>query len=599
MAGSGPCSSNLAGAGGNSATPIGVGPRCHPTVDDANPADGQAAAVTGLSPKTSKTPTKGMNDMSTKHTLTRRRWKAATAALGIVTGIATLALPMLTATPAQAICDKEKDPLCGTQPPPPPSYASPFVHIDSARQTPALNQVRIIGWTADNDFPTTPLTVSFEVDGNIVSTGIANLIRPDLLTGYGVAHGFDVTISASNAPHTIGVLAHNIDPTGTGKLPGTNTLVTTPEDMVDHFDPTGIDYDLADATITSSELLVVDRQTVNNDSNTSETPEVQLAGKTTEKDGWKDDQTVKIGAEEDASATLSVSVPSIASATASTGLKLTQEADIAFEENGETDTEQDWTWNNPVAVPACTSMAATGSVTQTSLSVPYRMEGSWVWQSGYSEVAATGTGPQGTYSGIGGYDFQADFKQSPLPLSSACAIHPLNKPTIGSTAPKVGVKLTATPGTWSQNGVSVAYQWLRNGVDISGATAAKYTPVAADSGKMLSVMVTASKANYTDAVAISSSYKVGPGTLTAPVPTITGTDTVGKTLTAHPGSWTSGSTLKYQWYAAGKAISGATKATDKLASSVAGKAITVRVTGSKSGYTTVAKTSKATKKIAK
>ena len=70
-------------------------------------------------------------------------------------------------------------------------------------------------------------------------------------------------------------------------------------------------------------------------------------------------------------------------------------------------------------------------------------------------------------------------------------------------------------------------------------------------------------------------------------------------LTAHPGTWTAGTTLSYQWYAAGKPIKGATTSTFKLTSSQAGKAITVKVTGKKAGYTTVTKTSAATKKVAK
>jgi len=55
--------------------------------------------------------------------------------------------------------------------------------------------------------------------------------------------------------------------------------------------------------------------------------------------------------------------------------------------------------------------------------------------------------------------------------------------------------------------------------------------------------------------------------------------------------------LKYQWYAGGKAISGATRSTYKVAAGRAGTTIRVRVIGSKIGYTTVARTSAATAKI--
>jgi len=80
---------------------------------------------------------------------------------------------------------------------------------------------------------------------------------------------------------------------------------------------------------------------------------------------------------------------------------------------------------------------------------------------------------------------------------------------------------------------------------------------------------------------------------------VTGTAKVGKTLKVAKGSWTSGTSFRYQWYAGGKAINGATKGTLKLAKAQKGKAVKVTVTGSKAGYSTVAKTSKATKPVKK
>ena len=65
-------------------------------------------------------------------------------------------------------------------------------------------------------------------------------------------------------------------------------------------------------------------------------------------------------------------------------------------------------------------------------------------------------------------------------------------PTIGGT-PQVGEELTAsTSGISDADGLdnaSFAYQWLRTGVDIGGATASTYTPVAADEGERLKVRV--------------------------------------------------------------------------------------------------------------
>ncbi|MDF1489795.1 FlgD immunoglobulin-like domain containing protein [Tessaracoccus caeni] len=80
-------------------------------------------------------------------------------------------------------------------------------------------------------------------------------------------------------------------------------------------------------------------------------------------------------------------------------------------------------------------------------------------------------------------------------------------------------------------------------------------------------------------------------------PKISGSAKVGKKLTAKPGSWSPKPTFSYQWYRNGSKIKGATKSTYKLAKADKGKKITVKVTGKKSGYTSVTKTSKSTSKV--
>jgi protocatechuate 3,4-dioxygenase beta subunit len=172
-------------------------------------------------------------------------------------------------------------------------------------------------------------------------------------------------------------------------------------------------------------------------------------------------------------------------------------------------------------------------------------------------------------------------------------------PTI-TGAVKVGQTLTATPGTWKPTTVTFKYQWLRAGTAIAGATASTYKLVTADAGAKISATVTGSQAGYATATKTSTATAmVTGGVLTAPgVPTVSGTTTVGQTLSAKPGTWAPATvTLTYQWLRAGTAISGATASTYKLAAADAGKAITVKVTGSKVGFTTVAKTSTATTAI--
>ena len=169
-------------------------------------------------------------------------------------------------------------------------------------------------------------------------------------------------------------------------------------------------------------------------------------------------------------------------------------------------------------------------------------------------------------------------------------------PTIEGIA-AVGETLTAQPGVWTE-GASLSYQWFANEAPIASATAATLTLAAAQAGKVLTVRVTGTKPGY-DAVTETSvaTAAVALGTLSTPIPTITGTLAVGSTLTASPGAWTTGAALTYQWYASGVLIGGATSSTYKLTTAQADKSIFVRVTGALSGYAPASKASASTPKV--
>ncbi|MCJ1706732.1 hypothetical protein [Microbacterium sp. VKM Ac-2923] len=170
-------------------------------------------------------------------------------------------------------------------------------------------------------------------------------------------------------------------------------------------------------------------------------------------------------------------------------------------------------------------------------------------------------------------------------------------PTLSAT-PVVGTAVTAVPGAWGPSPVTYTYQWLRGGASISGATSATYTPVAADAGTPLAVTVTGAKSGYTTKAVTSASATVAKGTLTGATPTISGTAKVGSTLTARAGTWAPAPVaLSHQWLRNGAVISGATATTYKPTATDRGKRITVRVTGTKTGYTTLVKTSAATAAI--
>ncbi|WP_028048562.1 hypothetical protein [Cellulomonas sp. URHD0024] len=173
------------------------------------------------------------------------------------------------------------------------------------------------------------------------------------------------------------------------------------------------------------------------------------------------------------------------------------------------------------------------------------------------------------------------------------------KPTVAGAA-KVGTKLTATPGTWSPAGTTPAYQWLRGGVAISGATSSTYTLAAADLGTAVSVRVTALKIGYTSVTATSATTAtVLVGTITNTVkPVISGSAKVGAKLTSSTGTWSPTTvTRTYQWLRNGAVITGATASTYSLALADLGATVSLRVTAKKSGFTTLVVTSAATAKV--
>jgi fructan beta-fructosidase len=179
-----------------------------------------------------------------------------------------------------------------------------------------------------------------------------------------------------------------------------------------------------------------------------------------------------------------------------------------------------------------------------------------------------------------------DFLATPDPAISGAAV-------FGST-------LYSSTGSWQTSGITFTYQWYADGSPITGATTSTYVPKVADFGKRISVSVTGTKTGYNTVTRTSpETAPVVPATFAAtPSPTISGSTVFGATLYSSTGSWqTSGITFTYQWYADGSPITGATRSTYVIAVGAIGKQITVAVTGTKTGYTTVTTTSAPTSTV--
>ncbi|RFA16006.1 hypothetical protein B7R22_05245 [Subtercola boreus] len=183
---------------------------------------------------------------------------------------------------------------------------------------------------------------------------------------------------------------------------------------------------------------------------------------------------------------------------------------------------------------------------------------------------------------------------SAVSLSTATTIKmaaPVNtvRPTVTGTA-QVGATLSVSSGTWSQSGLTYAYQWYANGTSIAGATKPTYAVDGSMLGQKLSVRVSATSASYADASATSLAtavVSVGPRPVIATPPTLSGGAQVGQVLKTTSGTWsTGGLTFAYAWYRDGVVISGATGSTHSVVAADMGHRIMAQVTASKLGYNT-------------
>ncbi|MFF2244866.1 hypothetical protein ACFVTM_11870 [Arthrobacter sp. NPDC058130] len=157
----------------------------------------------------------------------------------------------------------------------------------------------------------------------------------------------------------------------------------------------------------------------------------------------------------------------------------------------------------------------------------------------------------------------------------------------------VGSKVTLTRDPWyDRSGITSDVQWLRDGVRIAGADGWSYVLAKADAGTKLSVSVnpTATGGKYQT---LTASARVAGLPLISATPTISGTVKAGNVLTVKRGTWTWGTAFTYRWLRNGVVISDAYASTYKVRTADKGTKLTVRVTGSRFGYTTVSKTSAA------
>lgn len=144
----------------------------------------------------------------------------------------------------------------------------------------------------------------------------------------------------------------------------------------------------------------------------------------------------------------------------------------------------------------------------------------------------------------------------------------------------------------------ITYQWLRDGANISGETKSTYLLTSADYGHSVKVKVSYSRPGYKTFVQYGENQTGKFWVRANPIrPVLTGSHTVGSTLTFDPSSVTyftmlNGATLSnpsdmdwaYQWYRDGVKITGQISASYVVKTSDKGHTITLKVTASSPTY---------------
>ena len=169
------------------------------------------------------------------------------------------------------------------------------------------------------------------------------------------------------------------------------------------------------------------------------------------------------------------------------------------------------------------------------------------------------------------------------PASISVKPTPTRAPVVSATTParpRVGARLRVTASSDDPWGGAVSYQWLADGVEISGATSAGYRPVAGQAGQRLSLRVAATNAVGTGTTTVvAGRVRQAPRVRTGQV-AVTGEARVGGRLQARPSAVTGfpQAQASYRWFRDGRRVFSATGAVYRVRAVDAGAFITGRVT---------------------
>lgn len=178
----------------------------------------------------------------------------------------------------------------------------------------------------------------------------------------------------------------------------------------------------------------------------------------------------------------------------------------------------------PVVGETLTVSAGTWSVTDPQVTYQWLRNGSPIdaaTSSSYRLIEAD-AGTDVSAAVVASASGYVDGTASASPVHITTATQPLivnTAPPVIAGAAKVGQTLSATPGIWSVEGVTVGYEWLLDGME-TGATGATYPLSEQTLGRSVSVRATAAKPGHVDGIATSGSVVVQSADQPAVVPPI-------------------------------------------------------------------------------
>lgn len=137
----------------------------------------------------------------------------------------------------------------------------------------------------------------------------------------------------------------------------------------------------------------------------------------------------------------------------------------------------------------------------------------------------------------------------------------ISAPVVSGT-PEPTETLSCTTGSWTGTGNTYAYQWRKNGVNVSGATSSTFSVPGTGypNGTTVDCRVTATNTNGSStATSNEVVISVGAAPVNTVAPVVSGASEVGDTATVTNGTWSGSPTsYSYQWQLDSSNISGAT-----------------------------------------